>query len=34
VPNQRQTAVGCDNLGVGLFELEGAHSHGKKSLPG
>jgi hypothetical protein len=30
--DQRQAAVGCDNLGFGLFELEGAH--GKKSLSG
>lgn len=26
VANQRQTAVGCDNLGFGLFQLEGTHS--------
>jgi hypothetical protein len=25
VANQRQTAVGCDNLGFGLFQLEGTH---------
>ena len=27
VPDQRQAAVGCDNLGFGLFEFEGTHRH-------
>jgi hypothetical protein len=26
VPNQRQTTLGCDHLGFGMFKLEGAHN--------